>query len=233
MSFVSLNTHKPMTRELAQKRAQAMEAKNNLMSTVGQFQKLDGVEGVDRMPEDTSEVLVTRGSAAELPKTTMQKVGEKLTVREEGEEAPLVTASGFSKSDEDGLVKADVSVQTDGEIQDFMYKRMEDGTEVYQAPIDGGYAVVRENNAQGTLFIDVNEQVDFRAFEAAKQEGTFADLSPANDTPRPTTFKEALKVAADAHNTTDKGTYMDGVRQRTEMLKDIGSTLLGGFFGKS
>lgn len=242
MSFVSMNTKSPLTPDLAQMRARAKEAKQNVQGTVGQFQKIDTLPQ-DKSPE-TDIVVVTPDNPAALPKTEMEQLGDKIKDKfkdksKEEAPAPEKMATGYSRADSKGVAQGDVVVTEGDKSQSFNYKRMEDGTEVYHGPTGDGYAVVRENASQGTLFVELSDEPNQNSFQKAVSPG-FTGPKAANDreSSKPKTLKESLRVASQMTTTSGEGTYLEGVEQRAKMMLDVGesvgkavSGLFGGLFG--
>ena len=246
MSFISMNTRAPLTPDLAKARARAKEAKSNVTDTVGRFQQLDK-KGVDDPSPDKADmpgvVVVTPDNPGILPKTQIEqqigKVKDKFKKEGEGEaEAPKM-ATGNTSADAQGVKEGSVVVTQGDKTQDFNYKRMDDGTEVYHGPTSDGYAVVRENAAAGTLFVELSEQPNVGSYRAAISPN-FSGPDAVNDpeATKPKTLGESLKAVAESTKTSGEGTYMEGVHQRTQVLMNVGesvgkavSGLFGGLFG--
>ncbi len=226
MSFLSINTHSPMNRELASKLGVAKEAKNAVLGTVGRFQGLDDVEGVDLVPGD-DVVMVGIGNETKLPPTITDKIKQKLP---EGwvEEGPEVKANGLVRSDGEGLATAAITTFSEGKQAGHQYTRLKDGSEIYHGPTADGYAVVRENTANGTLFLATSQEPMLSAFAEASRpdfSGPVAENDPA--LAKPKTLKEALGDIVDAGHTSGTGTYMQGVKQRAGMIGNLWGALTG------
>lgn len=230
MTFISINTKTPLTRELAQTRGLANQAKTNVLDNAGQFHKLDKTEADKAYTPD--EVMVNQSAPAELPKTQMETIRDKFKSPEELASEPKKLASGYTRGGKDGLAYADVEVKKGDSTQDFMYRKFDDGTEVYSGPTEGGYAVVRENSAQGTLFVELSDAFNPGRVQFASSPNFVGD--PAVNDPeagKPKTFGEAVKAVGEVTHTSGSGTYLEGVRQRTEVVKNLFGSL-GGLFGR-
>lgn len=230
MTFISINTKSPLTQDLAQARGLARQAKANVLDTAGQFQKLDSSPAdLERAPD---EVMVNQSAPAELPKTQMEQIRDKFKTPEEAAAEPKKLASGYTKFGAEGATYADVSVTKGDKVDDFAYRKFDDGTEVYHGPTEGGYAVVRENSQQGTLFVELTEAFNPGRLEFASSPN-FAGDPAANDPEamKPKTFKEALGAVSESTKTSGSGTYLEGVKQRTEVVKNLFGSI-GGLFGR-
>ena len=176
--------------------------------------------------------MVHESSPTELPKTFMEKVADQGKTGEELGAEPKKMAAGHSRVDEGGLKTADILVKDDQGRKEYSYERQDDGTEVYMGPTESGYAVVRENSKQGTLFVDLMEEPNFRRFQTAVR-GDFEQGPVANDPAKskPQTLRDALDAAVEVTKTSGSGTYMEGVQQRAAVVKNIFGTI-GGLFGR-
>jgi hypothetical protein len=230
LSFLSINTHSPMNRDISAKLGQATQTKNSVLGTVGRFQGLDDKEGVDLVPGDDI-VMVSRGNETSLPPTISDKIKAKLP---EGwtEEGPEVKATGFARQDREGLATADVTTFAEGKETDYNYNRLPDGSEVYHGPTADGYAVVRENKANGTLFMATGEQPMLGLFQHASRSD-FEAPAPVNDpaNSKPQTFKEALGGVVESTHTSGSGTYIQGVHQRAAAVGNVLESI-GSWFGR-
>jgi hypothetical protein len=220
-----------MNRELSGKMALAKQAKNSVLDTAARFQKLDGVEGADVTPPEDKIVMVPRHTQADLPNSDLGDLAKKIP----GDfipEGPKVKANGFSKAGEEGLETADIHTTSEDKSSDLKFQKLPDGTEVYHGTTAEGYAVVRENRQNGTLFMATSDQPMTDVYQQASVPN-FEGPAPINDPEKnkPGTFGSALKDLADAPQTSGNGTYMQGVRQRTEMVKNVLGSF-GSLFGK-
>lgn len=230
MTFISINTKSPLTQDLAKARGLARQAKTNVLDAAGQFHRLDKSEA-DKAPEPDL-VMINPGAPAELPKTQFEELKDKLKSPEDLAAEPKKMASGYSRAGQDGLTSADVEVKKGDSAQEFIYRKFDDGTEVYSGPTEGGYAVVRENSAQGTLFVELSDAFSAGRVEYASSPNFVGD--PAANDPeagKPKTFKEAMAAVSDVTRTSGSGTYLEGVQQRTQVVKNLFGSL-GGLFSR-
>lgn len=231
MSFVSLNTRKPMNLDQSKIQATAMKTKKAVQETAERFQKLDGVEGADVTPAGDNVVLIPSGGSANLPDTLTDKVGKKVAKQFDLDVNPT-KAEGTSVGAEDGLKTANIKTQTGDKSESFGFQKLDDGSEVYHGPVDGGgYMVVRENRDNGTLFVASGEEPMDSVFREATSP-SFQAPRAVNDpeNPEKKTFKEALTDAAQSQTTSFQGSYKDGFEQRKELLGNLaeaGSEKLG------
>lgn len=230
MTFISMNTKSPLTQDLAQARGLAHQAKTNVLNTATQFQQLDSTPAdLERAPD---EVMVNQSAPTELPKTQMEQIRDKFKKPEDLEAEPKKMASGYTKFGSEGATYADVAVRKGDQRQEFAYRKFDDGTEVYQGPTESGYAVVRENSQQGTLFVELSDAFSPARYEYASSPNFVGD--PAANDPeamKPKTFREAIDAVSESTKTSGSGTYLEGVKQRTEVVKNLFGSLTG-LFGR-
>ena len=170
MSSISLNTHAVMNPAQMATHSKATQTMGNIKETAARFQKLDNVENVDADPTDLV-VTVSPEKPAALPLTPKEQIAEKM-----GIDVARSSTFGMSQANEKGEVTDAMFMTSKGDKeQTFQYAKLEDGNEVYHGPTPDGYAVIKENRGNGTLFMATSEQPMTEQFQAA--------LSPDFQTP--------------------------------------------------
>ncbi|MFA5506791.1 MAG: hypothetical protein WC314_17010 [Vulcanimicrobiota bacterium] len=155
---------------------QANQVKKSVMKVAGRFQKLD------ETPADTAKgtkdsVFVRGDSQVELPNST----GNQLARLAVGALAPKeedLKATGSTSAKDGKLESAHVvTTAADGQESVYQFRKLEDGSQVFHGPTEGGYAVVKENK-DGTLTMVTSEGPNEEAYWKASQWENNGETAP-------------------------------------------------------
>lgn len=188
MSFAIAKPKLTLPTDAARIRAIAKEAKGNVMESIGRLHEAsqtDAGKAANRS-EVSDMVYFSSDQPVELPQAKPES-GKSI-----GSEPDM--AIGYAQVDSKGLVKADFMVGKIDRIDDILYKEKEDGTEIYSAPTTQGYAIVRENQNKGTLFVELEDQPDSWSYhDASLPDATGNGVHCSPEHSKPMTLAERLK----------------------------------------
>lgn len=183
-SFTNISAgQRPINSRQAADLRQAKALKSEMMKAANRFEKFDGkaadkdgMDGAVYVPQETA-----------MPKSMGKALmsfafGTKMVPKEED-----MTGSGILSKKDGEITGFDIDVKNKaGEAKEFRYSKTSDGTEVYHGKTaDGGFMMVRENKAKGTLFIATDQEDMHRSFGSLEQSDFVApndsDDAPAAD----------------------------------------------------
>ena len=222
MSIQSFNTKGPLSPAQSQNLATAREVKKNVLNAAKRFQSLDGQKA--DVATDKDVVVVTNRDKADLPHSTGNKLA-RLAVGMLAPKESEAKVSGYSRADENGLLRADIMAEgQDGKASEILYERLKDGSEVFHGPTPDGYAVIKENKKDGTLMMMTTDKPAVGAFRQAESWGAATSEAPTTEKTAPKTFADTLRDLAGGQQAEGIGTKAGPVEAKTETARQEQAT---------